>query len=354
MNKKLVSLTISSLLVLSNGINIPGVYAEGNTKLNQTINSSQNNKIVTEFKELAGSNRFETAAKISAQWDQSDFAVITNAYSLTDSLAASPLAASYESPVLLSEKGKLNDVTKKELKRLNTEVVCLIGGENVLDKNVEKELNDMGIRTIRIAGNNRFETSVEIAKHISKNFIVHNIAIVNGVKGLADAVSISPIASRRYMPIILSDKDVLPSGIDFIESKKDNIYNTYIIGGQSSLSDNLVNIINKVLYRPATRISGSCREETNLNIIKKFYPSNVFNTLFVSKNGEKKEDDLVDSLAIGSLAGISNSPVLLVGNKLKDYQKEFISNGSFRNIVKIGGNGNENAFNQMKSIITNK
>lgn len=210
----------------------------------------------------------------------------------------------------------------------------------------------MGINIIRISGKNRFDTSVEIAKYMAKTLNISELAIVNGIKGLADAVSIGPVASKNNMPIILSDKDRLPSGSDFIKSQ--NINKIYTIGGKSNLSDNLINDLDKLSSGTITRISGSRREETNIKIINEFYKSDKLNNIFVSKNGVKKEGDLVDSITIVSLAAREKSPVLLVDNNLKDYQKQFISNIKSSKITKVGGNGNENAFNEIKSLVNNK
>ena len=351
-----------SIATVSNGV--VTAKSKGNTKILYTLGVGTNNMVLTtnvnvedstpktEFETLTGLNRFETATKISSKWDKAENVVITNGFSIVDSLAASPLAASKDAPVLLSPKDKLHDATKKELQRLKTKTVYLIGGESALDKNIEKELKNMGISTVRIFGKNRFETSVEIAKYIAKTNKISDIAIVNGLKGLADAVSIGPVASQNKMPIILSDKDSLPSGSDFIKSQ--NINKIYTIGGKSNLSDSLIKELNKLSKATVTRISGSRREETNINIIKEFYKSDKLNNIFVSKNGIKQEGDLVDSITIGSLAAREKSPVLLVDNNLKDYQKQFISSIKASKITKVGGNGNENAFEEIKSLVNNK
>ena len=351
-----------SIATVSNGV--VTAKSKGNTKILYTLGVGTNNMVLTtnvnvedstpktEFETLTGLNRFETATKISSKWDKAENVVITNGFSIVDSLAASPLAASKDAPVLLSPKDKLHDATKKELQRLKTKTVYLIGGESALGKNIEKELKNMGISTVRISGSTRFETSVEIAKYIAKTNKISDIAIVNGLKGLADAVSIGPVASQNKMPIILSDKDSLPSGSDFIKSQ--NINKIYTIGGKSNLSDSLIKELNKLSKATVTRISGSRREETNINIIKEFYKSDKLNNIFVSKNGIKQEGDLVDSITIGSLAAREKSPVLLVDNNLKDYQKQFISSIKASKITKVGGNGNENAFEEIKSLVNNK
>ena len=198
----------------------------------------------TEFEEIVGLNRFETATKISSKWNSAENVVITNAYSIVDSLSATPFASSKDAPILLSDKDNLTDITKNELKRLKTKNVYLIGGYSVLNDNIEKELKNIGINVVRIAGKTRFETSIEIAKYMTKDKKVSNIVIANGIRGLADAVTISPVASEKNMPIILSDIDKLPSGLDFI--KEQNIDKTYIIGGTHNISENLSKEIDNI------------------------------------------------------------------------------------------------------------
>ena len=305
----------------------------------------------TEFEEIVGLNRFETATKISSKWNSAENVVITNAYSIVDSLSATPFASSKDAPILLSDKDNLTDITKNELKRLKTKNVYLIGGYSVLNDNIEKELKNIGINVVRIAGKTRFETSIEIAKYMTKDKKVSNIVIANGIRGLADAVTISPVASEKNMPIILSDIDKLPSGLDFI--KEQNIDKTYIIGGTHNISENLSKEIDNITG-DVVRVYGEDRDKTNIKVIETFYDTDKLNNIFVSKNGITKDIDLIDSLAVGSLASKEKSPILLVGNKLKEYQKNFIKKVKALKITKVGGNGNENAMNEIKDIINSK
>ena len=305
----------------------------------------------TEFEEIVGLNRFETATKISSKWNSAENVVITNAYSIVDSLSATPFASSKDAPILLSDKDNLTDITKNELKKLKTKNVYLIGGYSVLNDNIEKELKNIGINVVRIAGKTRFETSIEIAKYMTKDKKVSNIVIANGIRGLADAVTISPVASEKNMPIILSDIDKLPSGLDFIKEK--NIDKTYIIGGTHNISENLSKEIDNITG-DVVRVYGEDRDKTNIKVIETFYDTDKLNNIFVSKNGITKDIDLIDSLAVGSLASKEKSPILLVGNKLKEYQKNFIKKVKALKITKVGGNGNENAMNEIKDIVNSK
>lgn len=306
--------------------------------------------IMTKVEDIVGKDRFETAFKISNKWSKSDNVIISNAYSMVDNLTATPFAYAKNAPILLSNKNKLNEITKAELTRLKTKTVYLIGGLNVLDNAVEKEICDMGINVVRIGGANRFETSLKLAIELDKIKDISKLALVNGENGLADAVSISSFAAESNMPIILSNnKGNIPQGKDFI--KLEDIKQSYIIGGTSvvpsTLDGELSNLTNNKIVE---RISGSDRNETNSNIINKFYTSETLNNLFVSKNGMRKENELIDSLVVGVLSAKEKSPIILVGNSLTESQKDIIYKKKFKKITKIGGKGNENSFNEIKEI----
>ena len=64
----------------------------------------------------------------------------------------------------------------------------------------------------------------------------------------------------------------------------------------------------------------------------------------------KKTDDLIDALAVGVLAAKEKSPVVIVGNDLNDKQASSLSKKQPLEITKVGGNGNENAFNKLVSM----
>ncbi|WP_219693070.1 cell wall-binding repeat-containing protein, partial [Clostridioides difficile] len=88
------------------------------------------------------------------------------------------------------------------------------------------------------------------------------IVVVNGEKGLADAVSVGAIAAQENMPIILSDSENGTEVADnFIDSK--DIEKSYVIGGTYSIS----NSVERSLPN-ATRIAGSSRSETGFDIIE--------------------------------------------------------------------------------------
>ncbi|WP_219693418.1 cell wall-binding repeat-containing protein, partial [Clostridioides difficile] len=96
---------------------------------------------------------------------------------------------------------------KAELKRLGVKNVYLIGGSIALSSEIEKQLNAENISFERISGNSRYDTSLKLAEKLDREKSISKIVVVNGEKGLADAVSVGAIAAQENMPIILSDSE---------------------------------------------------------------------------------------------------------------------------------------------------
>ncbi|MEG1311472.1 MAG: cell wall-binding repeat-containing protein, partial [Romboutsia sp.] len=188
---------------------------------------------------LVGKGRWETAIEISKKgWSSSKEAIIVNDSSLADALTATPFAEAKNAPILLTQKNKLDERTKAELKRLGVTKVYLIGGENALNKSVENTLKSEKISTERIYGNTRYETSLEIAKKLDGIKDISEIAVVNGDKGIVDAISIAPVAADKDMPIILSNPS---EGTKVADSfiKSEDIKTSYVVGGKSAVSQSV-------------------------------------------------------------------------------------------------------------------
>ncbi|WP_052356601.1 cell wall-binding repeat-containing protein [[Clostridium] dakarense] len=325
-------------------------YSTKNREGNEPQSTVHTNKLV-------GEDRYQTAIKISNEksgeathegWMGARNVIIVNSNSIVDALSATPFANLNSAPILLTEKNKLNSETKKEISRLGAENVYVIGGESVVSNSVINELKAMDITVERISGKDRYETSLEIAKILS-DYIrpISNIAVVNGVTGLPDAVSIAPIAANKNMPIILASPS---EGTKLFDQyiKENNIKKSYVIGNKAAISNEIAN----KLPNPE-RLGGIDRNETNAVILEKFYTDDKLENIFIVKDGMKKQDDLIDALAVGTLTFRGNSPVVIVGNDLNNQQENFLSKKQPKEITQVGGNGNENVFNKLVNMFKN-
>ncbi|MFR8152428.1 MAG: cell wall-binding repeat-containing protein, partial [Romboutsia timonensis] len=154
---------------------------------------------------IAGDDRYKTAVEISKNYSStSKHAVIVNGQKgIVDALTATPYASLKKAPILMTQSTKLNADTKKELTRRGVKTVDIVGGVNSVSDAVKAEIEAMGITVNRIAGNSKYETSLEVAKRIDAISDVSKIAVANG-EVLADAVSVAAPAAQNKMPIILA------------------------------------------------------------------------------------------------------------------------------------------------------
>ena len=255
--------------------------------------------------EIIGSNRYETAGKVADRMGNYSSVILVNGDSIADGLAASGLAGKENAPILLVKK---DSIPKETLQRLyKVKKVYIIGKEGAISSRVEKSLNNSGINTKRIGGNDRIGTSLEVSREIgsySKAFLV------NGMKGEADAMSVASIAARDKAPIILTN------GKDKPTYKKSGV-KYYVVGGNTVMSDSLQNSFS------AERLSGSNRYTTNKVIVKKFYPNT--DKLYFAKG-----DNLVDALSVSPLA--KNNGLALVSDN-SDKSVFYGKDG----IIQVGG-----------------
>lgn len=311
---------------------------------------------------VAGANRYETAVNVAkAQGinetanadnaNQNDI-VLVNGESLVDGLAAAPLAADKKwnnnagTAVLLSKSDSLPTATKDFLEELTVNVpksklknvkIHLVGGEAVLSESLVDELKDMGFSVERYGGDNREETSLEVAEALGD---VSKKAFIVGAEGEADAMSIATVAVEEKTPIIVSKKGGLTKdAIRFIEKNLKTAANdnVAVIGGESVVSKADYDKIDAVTNNKVARVAGDNRFETNAAIIEKYAPSDIDEVVLV-KDGQRNKEELVDALAAANYA--NGNPIVLATDKITDNQKVAIldkkgTNG-FTKLTQVG------------------
>ncbi|VFC60517.1 N-acetylmuramoyl-L-alanine amidase [Clostridioides difficile] len=287
--------------------------------------------------ELTGSDRYETAVKISKEgWKNgSDKVVIINGDVSIDGIISTPLATTYNAPILLVEKNNVPNSVKSELKRLNPKDIIIIGDESSISKTTANQIKStVNASQTRLNGSNRYETSLLIAKEIDKNHDVEKVYITNANGGEVDALTIAAKAGQDKQPIILTDKDSITDNT-YKWLKSEDLQSAYFIGGPQMISTNVINKVNGITKDSVTnnRVYGADRHETNANVIKKFYTDDELEAVLVAKS-----DVLVDALAAGPLAANLKSPILITPKTyVSAYHKENLEAKSANKVYKIGG-----------------
>lgn len=276
------------------------------------IGFTPNAEAISSVDKIQGKDRYETAAKIAEKQNYTTAILVNSDKSLADGLSASGLSGTVDAPILLTKKESIPNVTLDKLKGVTK--VYIIGGVGSIDESLEAQLKEKGIDVVRIGGNNRIETSYNVAKEINNIQPVKKVVFTNAYKGEPDAMSVASVAARDNSPIVLTDgTSVDESSITFDIKAVES----YAIGGVSAISDKLVRDTN------STRLGGIDRFDTNKKIINKFYPG--AKNFYIAKS-----HNLVDALTGSAIA--KDMPIVLVNDKS---DKTILKNAS--KVVSLGG-----------------
>ena len=339
-----------------------------------------NSVVAGQFTRLQGENRYETAVAVSAEKfdpNEASTIVITGGEALMDGLSAVPLASIKNAPILLSNpKTGLDKQTISEIKRvcknLNRKTVYVVGGENSVPAKAVSQLEEMGAVVERLSGTDRYETSLEVARHLKEDS--KDLYIVGG-DGAADAMSISPVAATQFesgkvSPILVVPKNnIKKSTREFVKTNFGGS-NAYIIGGENSVSSDAYRALNSEVAS-MERISGSDRFDTGVQLIKRFYTSykaenlskdvfdgrlktvdasvgndsyKIYPSAWNNYKGDKiavngaiftsgDNKYLVDAQTAGPLAAAKEASVLLSGSKLTNDQVNLLKNNGVLSVV---------------------
>ncbi|QFT90764.1 N-acetylmuramoyl-L-alanine amidase LytC precursor [Bacillus sp. THAF10] len=149
---------------------------------------------------IAGSNRYDTAAKIAQQLKSSQVFVV-NGSNFPDALAVVPYAAKNGIPILLTKSTSLPSETNQAVKGKSK--TTIIGGTSAVSDAVKKNLPNAS----RISGKDRYET----AHRVITNLPMPNetIYVATG-KQFADALAGSVLAAKQGASIHLTDPTNVP------------------------------------------------------------------------------------------------------------------------------------------------
>ena len=312
------------------------VLSKANEKPETISVSSKNHKLVrdlhkvlTDVKDgkelkvevLSGDSRFTTAVEVSKERfkdGEAEAIILVGEDAIVDGLASAPLASQKNAPILLSKKDSLPSEIEAEILRvlgsnLSSKKIYIVGGESKVSKETEEKLSKLGVSKVeRVSGEDRFETSLEIAKQLKDTF---KTAFVVGGNGEADAMSIAAKAAELKAPIIVNGwNDLTADAIKLMDGKEIGI-----VGGSNNVPSQIENQLADIdKDRKVQRVEGETRHDTNAKVIETYYGK--LDKLYIAKDGYGNNGMLVDALAAGPLAA-GKGPILLAKNDITNSQK---------------------------------
>lgn len=140
------------------------------------------------IRRVSGENRYSTAVAVSKDvYKTAGTVIIALGEDYADALSGGQLSVAAKAPILLARRNSIPEETTTELIRLQPKKIYILGGENALSENVEKQLNDI-TETERLEGRNRYKTAEAIAEKSRELGMKDDFLITSG-KDFPDSLS---------------------------------------------------------------------------------------------------------------------------------------------------------------------
>lgn len=249
---------------------------------------------VPDLERLSGDDRIATAIAVSRSSfpdDSADAVVLVRSDSFADALAATPLAADENAPLLLTGSAGLDDSVLEEIIRVlpDGETVFLLGGTAALATAVEDRLSSWGYDHVRYAGTDRYETAVAVAE---RGLGSPGVVIETTGEGFADALAAGAVAREVGGAVLLTaGANQSAATARYLARYQPT---RYAIGGPAALAD-----------PGATSIVGTDRYETAVLTAIRFFTDPA--VLGIASGAS-----FADALAGGAHIALSGGPLLLV------------------------------------------
>ncbi|MET1042798.1 MAG: peroxidase family protein [Microbacteriaceae bacterium] len=255
---------------------------------------------------IGGSDLFETAALIS----QSHFepgvpvAYVTNGRNFPDALAGGPAAAVEGGPVLLVEPDGVPRATALELARLKPAKIVVLGGPLAVSEGVASSLRGYTSGAVsRIGGATLFDTAAEISKATFSAGV--DVAYVATGHDFPDALAGSAVAARDGAPVLLVEKDRIPSATS-AELTRLRPQRIVVLGGPLVVGATVEAQLGGFTSGGVTRLGGQNLYDTASLISEASFPNGA-DRAFIATGA-----NFPDALAAASVAGLLGAPVVLV------------------------------------------
>lgn len=200
---------------------------------------------------VSGDDRFATAAAAAALavagWREAgkseagSAVVIATGSSFADALAAGPLAAARNAPLLLVAAEGIPAPTAAVLGDLQPAEVVIVGGEAALTPAVESSLASTGRSLTRLHGPDRFATGIALTEAaVAAGASPAEILVVSGTN-FPDALSAAPAAAAINGLLILTDPATVAVPVEsWLRSQGASVGRLRVVGGPGAVADTTV------------------------------------------------------------------------------------------------------------------
>ena len=283
---------------------------------------------------IGGAHRAETAQKIADELkalkgiEKFDSIILAAGYNFPDTLTGAYLANTIGAPILLDTTyAAESNLAYIQANLAADGVVYILGGTVAVPASVDADLVAAGIKVVRLAGETRYETNIEILK-------------AAGLKGgetvlvcTGNVAADSLAASATGLPILivnnvvgkLSDSQI--AYLKGLNAKCEFI----VIGGEKAVAPELAAELAAFdSDGKIERIFGETRFETSVAIAEEFFADASVAVL-------ARGYEYADGLCGGTLAYALNAPVILCENNNTAAAAEFAASAGINSGYVLGG-----------------
>lgn len=195
---------------------------------------------------ISGKDRYETCIRIAEELAKSGkspekFAVVTG-LGYADALSISPYAATVNMPIIYTHPTLgMPEICKNYIAKncAKDDEIFVIAGNKTISDETKNMLAQYCKNVERIAGLDRFDTSLAIVKRFSDSFS-NDLMVATG-NDFPDALSGGVLAAKLDVPILLANsanaQHLKKDAVDYVQSINPNVI--YLLGGAGVLPDRI-------------------------------------------------------------------------------------------------------------------
>ncbi|MGI9017634.1 MAG: cell wall-binding repeat-containing protein [Euzebya sp.] len=228
----------------------------GESALSPQIEQSLRDQGITDVQRFGGANRFATAALIAEELDGDTQAWVVKGNDADptrgwpDAMSIAPIAARAGQPILLTETDFVPAETIQAISDRGITDARIVGGTAAVSPAVESTLAEQLTLGERVAGDNRYATSVAAAEvGLANGHSLGNTWLARA-GDFADALSSGPSVAATGGTLLLVDTDSLAASLDtgaFLTDNACKIRLARVTGGIVAISEGVFNEVASLL-----------------------------------------------------------------------------------------------------------
>jgi N-acetylmuramoyl-L-alanine amidase len=198
-------------------------------------------KIMTE--RVYGKDRYETNLKILNKLGPVNGVFVASGRNFADALAASPIAASNNWAIVLTEPNKISDAA---LQYIQGKKIVILGSPGAIADSVQTQILQQNIaqNVVRLGGSDRYDTLSRILWYFKDMIKSDTINVATGTN-FPDALTAAPLSIKNKAPLILVGNGLNKNVESFLYkyTEENLINNVNVIGSTGVVSDSIQSLI---------------------------------------------------------------------------------------------------------------